>query len=194
MEQNQQQNNRTPTTSQILSLPPMNFSYYGSWINFDLMIPQRDSFFYATLRSSQRMCVMCFYSNQSILNSHQCEGICDECLFRYIRVVINGDVLKRNQQHTSTLEMGCYCGYCPLTISEETILRILDKDRKLLRKYERYKANLLVKYNENYCWCPRPGCETLLHKSSSLLLTNHSPLCLLLPMLSIGVTLSDKSY
>ena len=173
MEQSQQ--NKISGSSQIRSLTPMNFSYYGSWINFDVMIPQRDSFFFSTLKSSQRMCVMCFYSNQSILNSHQCEGICDECLFRYIRVVINGDVLKRNQQ-TSTLEMGCYCGYCPHTISDETILRLLDKDRKLLRKYERYKANLLVKYNENYCWCPRPGCETLLYKSSLLLLTNHSPI------------------
>jgi hypothetical protein len=106
---------------------------------------------------------MCFSENQSILNPHQCEnGICDECLFRYIRVVINGEFLRRNRH---SMRMGCYCGVCDLTIAEEMIMRILGKDRKLLRKYERYKANLLVKYNENYCWCPRPGCETILMKS-----------------------------
>jgi hypothetical protein len=154
----------TTTTGGNSFITLMNFSYYGSWIDFDVMIPKRDPLFFSVLKQSQRMCAMCFFENQSILNPHQCEGICDECLFRYLRVVINGELLKRNQQQS--MQMGCYCGYCDLTISENTILRILEKDRKLSRKYERYKANLLVKYNESYCWCPRPGCETLLMKPS----------------------------
>jgi hypothetical protein len=146
---------------------PMDYSFYGSWYNLEKIILSTDPLFKSTILttsySSYKLCHMCYDNTQSLLNSHQCEyAICDSCLLRYLRVLISGEVMKRNQTH----DILCYCGYCQLIISETTILRLLSSDQKLMRKYFRYKKNLLVKFNSNYCWCPAPGCETILKKGN----------------------------
>jgi hypothetical protein len=141
----------------------MDYSYYGSWYDLEKIIVSHDPLFESTLQSSQKHCYICYENTQSLLNSHQCSrGICDPCLLRFLHVVINGQVTRRNQR----FGVSCYCGYCGFAIPEPTILRLIANDQNLMKKYLRYKNNLLVKFDQSVCWCPRPNCETILNKPS----------------------------
>ena len=81
-----------------------------------------------------------------------------DCVFAYFKQnILEGKV-----------EIFCLYPGCPEFIQEEHILKVIENDKDLLKKYKRFERNLRLTRNPNIRWCPRPGCEATVNVNNKL--------------------------
>ena len=75
---------------------------------------------------------------------------CYTCWFLYIKEQI---------ETSKVSKMKCLNYECQNNLSEKFIFQILDKNKKLIEKYKKYKLRLEILNDPNKKFCPHPGCE-----------------------------------
>lgn len=110
-------------------------------------------------KTSNKECVVCFsYLDDSEIEKTRikCGHVCCEaCWMEYLKTKI----LEANVSKITCVQHKCTQG-----VSEKFILQFIQRDNKLLLKYERFKKRAKIINDPNKKFCPYPNCESYLEK------------------------------
>jgi hypothetical protein len=109
-----------------------------------------------------KLCSICFetyapYDMYELKNCHH--SYCYNCWFIHLKTKIeNSDIGK----------LKCIDIKCKEIISEEFILDIIKKDKKLVDKYKKFKNRLKILEDPNKIFCPEPNCDSYAIKDKKI--------------------------
>ena len=107
-------------------------------------------------------CNVCFEDideNEKNYNSLKCGHIyCTQCWINYLKTLITDAKVEK---------IKCMDHKCKEILPDEFILKHIEKDQKILEKYQKFKKRAEILNDPNKKQCPKPDCDSFLEKPKS---------------------------